>query len=39
MKAETNMAFIPFNISSLLTQVFLRAIDSTERNLESWWSG
>ncbi|XP_045873148.1 plasma protease C1 inhibitor [Meles meles] len=34
-KAETNMAFSPFSIASLLTQVLLGAGNSTKRNLES----
>ncbi|XP_014648333.1 PREDICTED: plasma protease C1 inhibitor [Ceratotherium simum simum] len=34
-KPETNMAFSPFSIASLLTQVLLGAGDSTKRNLES----
>ncbi|CAH6788423.1 plasma protease C1 inhibitor [Phodopus roborovskii] len=34
-KAETNMAFSPFSIASLLTQVLLGAGDSTKSNLES----
>ncbi|XP_006875848.1 PREDICTED: plasma protease C1 inhibitor [Chrysochloris asiatica] len=34
-KAETNMAFSPFSIASLLTHVLLGAGDSTKRNLES----
>ncbi|XP_012977610.1 plasma protease C1 inhibitor [Mesocricetus auratus] len=33
-KAETNMAFSPFSIASLLTQVLLGAGDSTKSNLE-----
>ncbi|XP_034352258.1 plasma protease C1 inhibitor [Arvicanthis niloticus] len=33
--AETNMAFSPFSIASLLTQVLLGAGDSTKSNLES----
>ncbi|XP_057611173.1 plasma protease C1 inhibitor [Chionomys nivalis] len=33
-KAETNMAFSPFSIASLLTQVLLGAGDSTRSNLE-----
>nr|XP_045012325.1 plasma protease C1 inhibitor isoform X2 [Jaculus jaculus]XP_045012331.1 plasma protease C1 inhibitor isoform X2 [Jaculus jaculus] len=34
-KVETNMAFSPFSIFSLLTQVLLGAGDSTKSNLES----
>ncbi|XP_027967046.1 plasma protease C1 inhibitor [Eumetopias jubatus] len=34
-KAETNIAFSPFSIASLLTQVLLGAGNSTKRNLES----
>lgn len=34
-KAETNMAFSPFSIASLLTQVLLGAGDNTRKNLES----
>ncbi|XP_042762435.1 plasma protease C1 inhibitor [Panthera leo] len=34
-KVETNMAFSPFSIASLLTQVLLGAGDSTKRNLEN----
>ncbi|XP_036040878.1 plasma protease C1 inhibitor [Onychomys torridus] len=34
-KAETNMAFSPFSIASLLTQVLLGAGNSTKSNLES----
>ncbi|ERE69965.1 plasma protease C1 inhibitor-like protein [Cricetulus griseus] len=34
-KVETNMAFSPFSIASLLTQVLLGAGDSTKSNLES----
>lgn len=34
-KTETNMAFSPFSIASLLTQVLLGAGDSTKSNLES----
>ncbi|KAM6158217.1 LOW QUALITY PROTEIN: plasma protease C1 inhibitor [Rhynchocyon petersi] len=33
-KEETNMAFSPFSIASLLTQVLLGAGNSTKRNLE-----
>ncbi|CAO2596614.1 Plasma protease C1 inhibitor [Lemmus lemmus] len=33
-KAETNIAFSPFSIASLLTQVLLGAGDSTKSNLE-----
>ncbi|XP_021049778.1 plasma protease C1 inhibitor [Mus pahari] len=33
--AETNMAFSPFSIASLLTQVLLGAGDNTKSNLES----
>ncbi|XP_011818806.1 PREDICTED: plasma protease C1 inhibitor isoform X1 [Colobus angolensis palliatus] len=34
-KAETNMAFSPFSIASLLTQVLLGAGENTKTNLES----
>ncbi|KAM5184211.1 plasma protease C1 inhibitor isoform 1-T2 [Callospermophilus lateralis] len=34
-KVETNMAFSPFSIASLLTQLLLGAGDSTKSNLES----
>ncbi|KAF6334223.1 serpin family G member 1 [Rhinolophus ferrumequinum] len=34
-KAETNMAFSPFSIASLLTQVLLGAGNSTKENLET----
>ncbi|XP_012667911.1 plasma protease C1 inhibitor [Otolemur garnettii] len=34
-KPETNLAFSPFSIASLLTQVLLGAGNSTRRNLES----
>ncbi|KAG8511254.1 Plasma protease C1 inhibitor [Galemys pyrenaicus] len=34
-KPETNIAFSPFSIASLLTQVLLGAGDSTRKNLES----
>uniref|UniRef100_A0A8C2QN27 Plasma protease C1 inhibitor n=2 Tax=Cricetulus griseus TaxID=10029 RepID=A0A8C2QN27_CRIGR len=34
-KVETNMAFSPFSIASLLTQALLGAGDSTKSNLES----
>lgn len=34
-KAETNMAFSPFSIASLLTQVLLGAGSSTKENLET----
>ncbi|XP_007519632.1 plasma protease C1 inhibitor [Erinaceus europaeus] len=34
-KPETNMAFSPFSIASLLTQVLLGAGNSTKRNLEN----
>eukprot|EP00071_Canis_lupus_P027263 XP_022260820.1 plasma protease C1 inhibitor [Canis lupus familiaris] len=34
-KVETNMAFSPFSIASLLTQVLLGAGENTKRNLEN----